>query len=126
MLDSMKFVYGGYGIIIGLEWENGKMYIWFNYNVVDLNGNIVGNDFVCFFYIVGVILNGGSGGIKCYNKFNDYYMIFVIDRENGFIVFWMRLKDDNSLVEFWKLSDVKNGVNKVLGKVIILNDLFYF
>lgn len=37
----------------------------------------------------------------------------------------MRLKDDNSLVELRKLSDVKNGVNKVLGKVIIPNDLFY-
>ncbi|MEI1421513.1 phage baseplate protein [Bacillus cabrialesii] len=66
----------------------------------------------------------GNGGIKHYNKFNDYYSIPVIDRKNGF-AFRIRLKDDNSLVELRKLSDVKNGVNKVLGKVIIPNDLIY-
>lgn len=125
MLDSMTLIHGGHGTTIGLERENGKMYIWSNYNVVDSNGNTVGNDLVRFPYTAGATLNGGSGGIKRYNKFNDYYTIPVIDRENGFIAFRIRLKDDNSLVELRKLSDVKNGVNKVLGKVTIPNDLFY-
>ncbi|MEC0432687.1 hypothetical protein P8832_00760 [Bacillus subtilis] len=31
MLDSMKLVHGGHGTTIGLERENGKMYIWSNY-----------------------------------------------------------------------------------------------
>ncbi|MCO4849697.1 phage baseplate protein, partial [Bacillus vallismortis] len=84
-----------------------------------------GNDLVRFPYTAGATLNGGSGGIKRYNKFNDYYTIPVIDRENGFMAFRIKLKDGNSLVELRKLSDVKNGVNKVLGKVIIPNDLFY-
>ncbi|MCC2528179.1 teichoic acid biosynthesis protein [Bacillus halotolerans] len=125
MLDSMTLTHGGHGTTIGLERENGKMYIWSNYDVVDSNGNTVGNDLVRFPYTAGATLNGGSGGIKRYNKFNDYYTIPVIDRENGFIAFRIRLKDDNSLVELRKLSDVKNGVNKVLGKVIIPSDLFY-
>ncbi|MEC3651419.1 teichoic acid biosynthesis protein [Bacillus subtilis] len=125
MLDSMTLIHGGHGTTIGLERENGKMYIWSNYNVVDSNGNTVGNDLVRFPYTAGATLNGGSGGIKRYNKFNDYYTIPVIDRENGFIAFRIRLEDDNSLVELRKLNDVKNGVNKVLGKVIIPNDLFY-
>ncbi|AIC98317.1 teichoic acid biosynthesis protein [Bacillus subtilis subsp. subtilis str. OH 131.1] len=125
MLDSMTLIHGGHGTTIGLERENGKMYIWSNYNVVDSNGNTVGNDLVRFPYTAGATLNGGSGGIKRYNKFNDYYTIPAIDRENGLIAFRIRLKDDNSLVELRKLSDVKNGVNKVLGKVIIPNDLFY-
>ncbi|MCY7782397.1 MULTISPECIES: teichoic acid biosynthesis protein [Bacillus] len=125
MLDSMTLIHGGHGTTIGLERENGKVYIWSNYNVVDSNGNTVGNDLVRFPYTAGVTLNGGSGGIKRYNKFNDYYTIPVIDRENGFIAFRIRLQDDNSLVELRKLSDVKNGVNKVLGKVIIPSDLFY-
>ncbi|MED1761597.1 teichoic acid biosynthesis protein [Bacillus subtilis] len=125
MLDSMTLIHGGHGTTIGLERENGKMYIWSNYNVVDSNGNTVGNDLVRFPYTAGATLNGGSGGIKRYNKFNDYYTIPVIDRENGLIAFRIRLEDDNSLVELRKLNDVKNGVNKVLGKVIIPNDLFY-
>ncbi|ASB93374.1 phage baseplate protein [Bacillus subtilis] len=125
MQDSMTLIHGGHGTTIGLERENGKVYIWSNYNVVDSNGNTVGNDLVRFPYTAGVTLNGGSGGIKRYNKFNDYYTIPVIDRENGFIAFRIRLQDDNSLVELRKLSDVKNGVNKVLGKVIIPSDLFY-
>ncbi|WIG48753.1 teichoic acid biosynthesis protein [Bacillus halotolerans] len=125
MLDSMTLIHGGHGTTIGLERENGKVYIWSNYNVVDSNGNTVGNDLVRFPYTAGATLNGGSGGIKRYNKFNDYYTIPVIDRENGFIAFRIRLQDDNSLVELRKLSDVKNGVNKVLGKVIIPGDLFY-
>ncbi|RRN59831.1 teichoic acid biosynthesis protein [Bacillus subtilis subsp. subtilis] len=125
MLDSMTLIHGGHGTTIGLERENGKVYIWSNYNVVDSNGNTVGNDLVRFPYTAGATLNGGSGGIKRYNKFNDYYTIPVIDRENGFIAFRIRLEDDNSLVELRKLNDVKNGVNKVLGKVIIPNDLFY-
>ncbi|MEC1807011.1 teichoic acid biosynthesis protein [Bacillus subtilis] len=125
MLDSMTLIHGGHGTTIGLERENGKMYIWSNYNVVDSNGNTVGNDLVRFPYTAGATLNGGSGDIKRYNKFNDYYTIPAIDRENGLIAFRIRLKDDNSLVELRKLSDVKNGVNKVLGKVIIPNDLFY-
>lgn len=125
MLDSMTLIHGGHGTTIGLERENGKMYIWSNYNVVDSNGNTVGNDLVRFPYTAGATLNGGSEGIKRYNKFNDYYTIPVIDRENGFIAFRIRLEDDNSLVELRKLNDVKNGVNKVLGKVIIPNDLFY-
>ncbi|MGG3936342.1 phage baseplate protein [Bacillus stercoris] len=125
MLDSMTLIHGGHGTTIGLERENGKVYIWSNYNVVDSNGNTVGNDLVRFPYTAGATLNGGSGGIKRYNKFNDYYTIPVIDRENGFIAFRIRLQDDNSLVELRKLSDVKNGVNKVLGKVIIPSDLFY-
>lgn len=125
MLDSMTLIHGGHGTTIGLERENGKVYIWSNYNVVDSNGNTVGNDLVRFPYTAGATLNSGSGGIKRYNKFNDYYTIPVIDRENGFIAFRIRLQDDNSLVELRKLSDVKNGVNKVLGKVIIPNDLFY-
>jgi len=79
---------------------------------------------VRFAYTAGATPNGGSGGINHYNKFNDYYSIPVIDRKNGFAV-RIRLKDDNSLVEVRKLSDVKNGVNKVLGKVIIPNDLIY-
>lgn len=125
MLDSMTLIHGGHGTTIGLERENGKMYIWSNYNVVDSNGNTVGNDLVRFPYTAGATFNGGSGGIRRYNKFNDYYTIPVIDRENGFIAFRIRLEDDNSLVELRKLNDVKNGVNKVLGKVIIPNDLFY-
>ncbi|MBL3636836.1 teichoic acid biosynthesis protein [Bacillus gibsonii] len=125
MLDSMTLVHGGHGTTIGLERENGKVYIWSNYNVVDSNGNTVGNDLVRFPYTSGATLNGGSGGIKRYNKFNDYYTVPVIDRENGLIAFRIKLKDDNSLVELRKLSDVKNGVNKVLGKVIIPSDLFY-
>lgn len=125
MLDSMTLIHGGHGTTIGLERENGKVYIWSNYNVVDSNGNTVGNDLVRFPYTAGATLNGGSGGIKRYNKFNDYYTIPVIDRENGFIAFRIRLEDDNSLVELRKLNDVKNGVNKVLGKVIIPSDLFY-
>ncbi|WP_338444392.1 teichoic acid biosynthesis protein [Bacillus spizizenii] len=125
MLDSMTLIHGGHGTTIGLERENGKVYIWSNYNVVDSNGNTVGNDLVRFPYTAGATLNGGSGGIKRYNKFNDYYTIPVIDRGNGFIAFRIRLQDDNSLVELRKLSDVKNGVNKVLGKVVIPNDLFY-
>ncbi|AUS10890.1 teichoic acid biosynthesis protein [Bacillus subtilis] len=125
MLDSMTLIHGGHGTTIGLERENGKMYIWSNYNVVDSNGNTVGNDLVRFPYTAGATLNGGSGGIKRYNKFNDYYTVPVIDRENGLIAFRIKLKDDNSLVELRKLSDVKNGVNKVLGKVIIPSDLFY-
>ncbi len=125
MLDSMTLIHGGHGTTIGLERENGKMFIWSNYNVVDSNGNTVGNDLVRFPYTAGATLNGGSGGIKRYNKFNDYYTIPVIDRENGLIAFRIRLEDDNSLVELRKLNDVKNGVNKVLGKVIIPSDLFY-
>lgn len=125
MLDSMTLIHGGHGTTIGLERENGKMYIWSNYDVVDSNGNAVGNDLVRFPYTAGATLNGGSGGIKRYNKFNDYYTIPVIDRENGFIAFRVKLIDGNSLVELRKLSDVKNGVNKVLGKVIIPSDLFY-
>lgn len=125
MLDSMTLIHGGHGTTIGLERENGKVYIWSNYNVVDSNGNTVGNDLVRFPYTAGATLNGGSGGIKRYNKFNDYYTIPVIDRENGLIAFRIRLEDDNSLVELRKLNDVKNGVNKVLGKVIIPSDLFY-
>lgn len=125
MLDSMTLIHGGHGTTIGLERENGKVYIWSNYNVVDSNGNTVGNDLVRFPYTAGATLNGGSGGIKRFNKFNDYYTVPVIDRENGLIAFRIKLKDDNSLVELRKLSDVKNGVNKVLGKVIIPSDLFY-
>ncbi|MBY4605603.1 teichoic acid biosynthesis protein [Bacillus sp. SPARC3] len=125
MLDSMTLIHGGHGTTIGLERENGKMYIWSNYDVVDSNGNAVGNDLVRFPYTAGATLNGGSGGIKRYNKFNDYYTIPVIDRENGFIAFRVKLNDGNSLVELRKLSDVKSGVNKVLGKVTIPSDLHY-
>ncbi|MCC2929072.1 teichoic acid biosynthesis protein [Bacillus sp. LBG-1-113] len=125
MLDSMTLKHGGHGTTIGLERENGKIYIWSNYDVVDSNGNTVGNDLVRFPYTAGATLNGGSGGIKRYNKFNDYYTIPVIDRENGFIAFRVKLNDGNSLVELRKLTDVKSGVNKVLGKVIIPSDLHY-
>ncbi|WP_332276460.1 teichoic acid biosynthesis protein [Bacillus subtilis] len=125
MLDSMTLIHGGHGTTIGLERENGKIYIWSNYDVVDSNGNTVGNDLVRFPYTAGATLNGGSGGIKRYNKFNDYYTIPVIDRENGFIAFRVKLNDGNSLVELRKLTDVKSGVNKVLGKVIIPSDLHY-
>lgn len=125
MLDSMTLIHGGHGTTIGLERENGKMYIWSNYDVVDSNGNTVGNDLVRFPYTAGATLNGGSGGIKRYNKFNDYYTIPVIDRENGFIAFRVKLNDGNSLVELRKLTDVKSGVNKVLGKVTIPSDLHY-
>lgn len=125
MLDSMTLIHGGHGTTIGLERENGKMYIWSNYDVVDSNGNAVGNDLVRFPYTAGATLNGGSGGIKRYNKFNDYYTIPVIDRENGFIAFRVKLIDGNSLVELRTLSDVKSGVNKVLGKVTIPSDLHY-
>ncbi|PLV35347.1 teichoic acid biosynthesis protein [Bacillus subtilis] len=125
MLDSMTLIHGGHGTTIGLERENGKIYIWSNYDVVDSNGNTVGNDLVRFPYTAGATLNGGSGGIKRYNKFNDYYTVPVIDRENGFIAFRVKLNDGNSLVELRKLTDVKSGVNKVLGKVIIPSDLHY-
>lgn len=125
MLDSMTLVHGGHGTTIGLEREGGKVYVWSNYDVVDSNGNTVGNDLVRFPYVAGATLTQDSSYIKRYNKFNNYYTIPVIDRENGFIAFRIRLKDDNSLVELRKLSDVKNGVNKVLGKVIIPSDLFY-
>lgn len=86
MLDSMTRIHGGHATTIGLERKNGKMYIWSNYNVADSNGNTVGNDFVRFAYTAGATPNGCSGGIKHYNKFNDYYSIPVIDRENGLCV----------------------------------------
>ncbi|MEC2134678.1 teichoic acid biosynthesis protein [Bacillus subtilis] len=125
MLDSMTLVHGGHGTTIGLEREGGKVYVWSNYDVVDTNGNTVGNDLVRFPYVAGATLTQDSSYIKRYNKFNNYYTIPVIDRENGLIAFRIKLTDGNSIVELRKLSDVKNGVNKVLGKVTIPSDLSY-
>ncbi|MBO3796843.1 teichoic acid biosynthesis protein [Bacillus subtilis] len=125
MLDSMKVDKGGHGTTLGLEREGGKVYIWSNYDVVDSNGNTVGNDLVRFPYTAGVTLNSGSGGIRRYNKFNDYYTIPVTDTKNGLIAFRIKLNDGNSVVELRKLSDVKNNINNVLGTVTIPKDLVY-
>ncbi|WP_144502926.1 phage baseplate protein [Bacillus pumilus] len=124
MLDSMRIVDGGHGTTIGLERENGKVYIWSNYNMVN-SGSVVGNELVRFPYEAGVTLTRDNGLIERYNKFNDLYTIPVIDQQNGLIAFRIRLRDDTSVVELRKLDDIKNGINKVLGKVTIPSDLTY-
>ncbi|WP_332606877.1 teichoic acid biosynthesis protein [Bacillus spizizenii] len=125
MLDSMKVVYGGHGTTIGLERENGKLYIWSNYNVVDSSGKTIGNDLVRFPYSAGTTLTGANGGITRYNKFNDKYTIPVIDQQNGLIAFRIRGAGDSSTLELRNLSDVKKGVDKKLGTIEVPSDLTY-
>ncbi|KAF1340203.1 putative bacterophage-related protein putative muramidase [Bacillus subtilis] len=125
MLDSMKVVHGGHGTTIGLERENGQLYIWSNYDVVDTNGSTIGHDLVRFPYTPGATINGGNGGITRYSKFNDKYTIPVIDQKNGLIAFRIKEEGDNSTVELRKLSDVKTGVDKKLGTVKVPSDLLY-
>lgn len=125
MLDSMKLIHGGHGTTIGLERENGQVYIWSNYNVVDANGSTIGNDLVRFPYTAGATLNGGNGGITRYSKFTDAYVTPVIDQKNGLIAFRIKGSNDDSVVELRKLSEVKRGVNNVLGTVEIPHDLHY-
>ncbi|MCY8546808.1 teichoic acid biosynthesis protein [Bacillus vallismortis] len=125
MLDSMTVIHGGHGTTIGLERENGRMYIWSNYDVVDSNGNTVGNDLVRFPYTAGASINGGNGGIKRYNKFNDVYTIPVIDQKNGLIALRIRKENDDSIVQLRKLSELKNGIDNLLGEIAIPSDLHY-
>lgn len=125
MLDSMTVVHGGHGTTIGLERENGKVYIWSNYDVVDSNGSTIGNDLVRFPYTSGTTINGGNGGIKRYNKFNDVYTIPVIDQQNGLIALRLKDNNDNSVIQLRKLSELKNGIDNLLGEVVIPSDLHY-
>ncbi|MGG1455579.1 teichoic acid biosynthesis protein [Bacillus subtilis] len=125
MLDSMTVIHGGHGTTIGLERENGRVYIWSNYDVVDSNGNTVGNDLVRFPYTAGASINGGNGGIKRYNKFNDVYTIPVIDQQNGLIALRLRKENDDSVVQLRKLSELKNGIDNLLGEIAIPSDLHY-
>ncbi|WP_412095279.1 teichoic acid biosynthesis protein [Bacillus inaquosorum] len=125
MLDSMKIVNGGHGTTIGLEREGSKVYIWSNYNVVDTSGNTVSNDLVRFPYSAGATITGANGGITRYNKFNDKYTIPVIDQQNGLIAFRIKEVGDNSTVQLRNLSDIKKGVDKILGTVKVPSDLLY-
>ncbi|MCY8718450.1 hypothetical protein [Bacillus sp. S10C12M] len=125
MLDSMTVVHGGHGTTIGLERENGKVYIWSNYDVVDANGSPIGNDLVRFPYTAGATINGGNGGIKRYNKFSELYAIPVIDQQNDLIALRLKDSNDNSVVQLRKLNDVKNGIDNLLGEVTVPNDLHY-
>ncbi|MCM3140391.1 teichoic acid biosynthesis protein [Bacillus safensis] len=124
MLDSMLITDGGHGTTIGIERENGRVYIWSNYNIVN-SGSVVGNELVRFPYVAGTTMTRDNGMIERYNKFNDLYTIPVIDQQNGLIAFRMSIDGTSSVVELRNLADVKNGVNKMLGKVTVPNDLHY-
>lgn len=125
MLDSMKIVNGGHGTTIGLEREGSKLYIWSNYDVVDSSGKVVSHDLVRFPYSAGATLTGANGSITRYNKFNDKYTIPVIDQKNGLIAFRIKGDNDSSTLELRNLSDVKKGVDKKLGTIIVPTDLTY-
>ncbi|QXJ47116.1 teichoic acid biosynthesis protein [Bacillus altitudinis] len=124
MLDSMNVHQGGHGTSFGLERENGKIYIWSNYNIVDSNNVVIGHELVRFPYKAGATIKRDSASIERYNKFNDKYTIPVIDQKNGLIAFRTKIKKD-SVVELRDLRQLKKGINKVLGKVTIPSDLYY-
>lgn len=124
-LDSMTLVHGGHGTVFGIERDAGKVYIWTNYDIVDGSGNQIGNDLVRIPYTPNAVLTEQSSSIQRYSKFTNAYVLPAVDQVNGLIAFRIKRDGDNSTVQLRKLSDVKSGIDKVLGTVVIPDDLFY-
>lgn len=118
LIDSMVVLNGGHGTTIGVETDDdGVTWIWSNLDIVNSSGQVTGNKLVRFKY-----KNDNSGVEPSYtefNKFTDVYTTPVVDQVNGLIGFRKTLSNGIQEVELRKLSDVKNGVNNLLGKVVI-------
>lgn len=123
LIDSMVIKDGGHGTSIGLERENGRVYIWTNLNIADSNDRVIGNDLVRFPYVP----NSGKtqiAGVQRYNRFNSVYTTPTIDAKNGNITFRFS-RGGRQVVELRKLADVKNGVDNLLGEVTVAADISY-
>lgn len=117
-LDSMLIEKGGHGTTVGMEWENGQLYFWSHWSEVDSNKK-EHRHLVRFPYKPNTTL---SGGVQVYSKFTDLYVTPTIDYVNNFILFRVTLNDGSQKLELRKLSDVKNGINKVLHSMTIPHD----
>ncbi len=125
LIDSMDIRYGGHGTAFGIEKENNITYIWSNYHRTDENGASIGSELVRFPYQPGKEIFFDDESIEVFNKFNDVYTICVTDQKNKRIA--LRYSDElgQQIVELRNLDDIKNGIDNLLGKVKIPNELSY-
>ncbi|MEK4827819.1 teichoic acid biosynthesis protein [Niallia sp. FSL W8-0951] len=123
-IDSMALKYGGHGTSFGIERENGKVYIWTNYEVVDATGKVIDHEVVRVQYKGGTTINSVEE-TTIYDRFNNHYTSVVTDVQNGLIAFRINATGKNDVIELRSLSDVKKGINKILGSVTIPSDLMY-
>lgn len=122
-LDHMKLVNGGHGTSFGIEVAGSSVYIWSNYQ----NAAGTTHDLVRFKYTPGSTLNENSASLTRYNKFTSGYAIPTVDQKNDLIALRTRSSemDKGNVVTLRKLSDIKNGVNKVLATVNIPDEIGY-
>lgn len=124
LIDFMQFKNGGHGTVFGLERENGKLYIWTSYLVVDATGKTTDHKLARAEYTGGKTINSVAE-VTTYDKFNTEYTSVCTDPKNGLIAFRKSGTSANDVIELRKLSDIKAGVNKVLASITIPSDLMY-
>ncbi|GGE51624.1 hypothetical protein GCM10011391_33020 [Pullulanibacillus camelliae] len=112
MLDWMACKYGGHGTTLGIENENGKVYIWSGYQDEQHHYKLVRVP-----YQPGVIIDGSEA--TTYNSFTPYYMTPITDQKNQRIAFRITDPEGRQVIELRRLEDVKKGVNHVLGRLQI-------
>jgi len=118
LIDSMRINHGGHGTTIGLETVGTDVYIWSNQDIADGTGAQIGNKLVRYKYVPGAIYNQDSPELVEYNRFSTAYVSVFTDQQAGLIGF--RIADGGTqTVQLRRISDVKAGINTVLGTVNI-------
>lgn len=123
LLDSMTVTRGGHGAIFGIEKQSNTVYIWSSFDQTDANGLTTGYSLTRFAYQAGTTINYSLPSITIYNKFNTAYTSVVTDQKNGRIAFSYTNSSGNLVVELRNISDVKSGINTILGTVTIPSNL---
>ncbi|MCM2675568.1 phage baseplate protein [Alkalicoccobacillus plakortidis] len=121
LIDYMIIKDGGHGTTVGLEWEDDVLYVWSNLNIVDGNNRVISNELVRFPYKPNTGI-GSISGIERFKKFNSVYTTPTIDPAYGFITLRYS-RNGRQVVELRKLSDIKEGVDNLLGEVIVSSDI---
>jgi len=123
-MDSMDVVYGGHGVSFGIENIGNQVYIWSYYQKVDANGNAIGHELIRYPYMAGATITPTSPSVQRYSTFQNGPFYPAVDQANDIMAF--RLGTEGvQRIEIRKLSDVKNGVNKVLHSFAIPPELLY-
>jgi hypothetical protein len=118
LIDSMRLNHGGHGTTIGLETIGTDVYIWSNYDIADATGKQTGNKLVRYKYVPGAIYNQNSPELVEYNRFTTEYVSAFTDQQAGLIAFRIKAGDVQT-VQLRRISDVKAGIDSVLGTVLI-------
>ena len=123
-IDHMQVKNGGHGTSIGLDPDraSGRMFIISNYNTVNANGTVVATNLVRFEYVPNKIINDLTD-CTVLNKYQVDYGTPVTDVQNDLIGIRFNPSDDRQYFELRKLSELKSGINNLLGRVNIPRDL---